>query len=140
MHFEREFTVARARAEVVALLDDDATIESLLPGTTITSHGDGSRETRTPSPLGGARDIRFLFRREPRDRLCFEKICDGNIWRSLDGEVRLEELGTDRTRVLLRMEGRTRTLVPELTIHGPLRAQIEQMTKALRMRLEGGGL
>jgi hypothetical protein len=41
--------------------------------------------------------------------------------------------------VLLRMEGRTRTLVPELTIRGPLRDQIEQMTKALRMRLEGGG-
>ena len=36
MHFEREFDVHRSLSEITALLDDDATIESLLPGTTVT--------------------------------------------------------------------------------------------------------
>ena len=138
MHFEREFTVRRSRAEVAALLDRDETIESLLPNTTISTREDGTREARTPSPLGQSRDIRFLFRRHADGSgLRFEKICDGNIWRSLDGEVRLEGLQGDLTRVQLRMEGRARALVPELTIRSPMRDQIEQMTKALRARLEG---
>ena len=135
MHFESDFTVPRSRAEVATLLDDDETITSLLPGTTILPRGNGTRETRTPSPLGQSRDIRFLFHRVEDGGLLFEKICDGNIWRSLDGEVRLEDVRTKFTRVQLRMDGRTRALVPELTIRGPMRDQIKQMTKALRARL-----
>ena len=138
MRFEREFEVQRSLPEVAALLDDDATLESLLPGTTVTSRADGTRETRTASPLGQSRDVRFRFTRHAQG-LCFEKICDGNIWRSLDGEVRLENLGAGLTRVQLRMQGRTRTLVPELTIRGPMRDRIDQMTRALRVRLERGG-
>ncbi len=138
MHFEREFEVYRSLPEVAALLDDDATLESLLPGTTVTSRADGTRETRTASPLGQSRDVRFRFTRHAQG-LCFEKICDGNIWRSLDGEVRLENLEAGLTRVQLRMQGRTRMLVPELTIRGPMRDRIDQMTRALRVRLERGG-
>ncbi|MEE9281542.1 MAG: hypothetical protein V3V67_15325 [Myxococcota bacterium] len=138
MHFEREFTVRRSRAEVAALLDCDETIESLLPNTTISTREDGTREARTPSPLRQSRDTRFVFHgHADGGGLRFEKICDGNIWRSLDGEVRLEGIQGDLTRVQLRMEGRTRALVPELTIRGPMRDRIEQMTKALRARLEG---
>lgn len=135
VHFESDFTVPRSRAEVAILLDDDETITSLLPGTAILPRCDGTRETRTPSPLGQSRDIRFIFHRVEDGGLLFEKICDGNIWRSLDGQVRLEDIGTNCTRVQLRMDGRTRALVPELTIRGPMRDQIEQMTKALRARL-----
>ena len=135
MHFEREFEVHRSLPEVAALLDDDATIASLLPGTTVTPRPDGTRETRTAAPLGQSRDVRFLFTRHA-EGLRFEKICDGNIWRSLDGEVRLGNLETGRTRVQLRLQGRTRTFVPELTIRGPMRDQIDRMTRALRARLE----
>ena len=42
------------------------------------------------------------------------------------------------TRVLLSMEGATRALVPEFTIKGPMRDQLDQMTKSLRARLEDG--
>ncbi len=135
MHFESDFTVPRSRVEVATLLDDDETITSLLPGTTIVPRDDGTRETRTPSPLGQLRDIRFIFHRVEDGGLRFEKICDGNIWRSLDGQVRLEDVRTNITRVQLQMDGRTRALVPEFTIRGPMRGQIEQMTKALRARL-----
>jgi hypothetical protein len=34
------------------------------------------------------------------------------------------------------MEGRTKSLVPEVAIRGPMRDQIEQMASALRRRLE----
>jgi carbon monoxide dehydrogenase subunit G len=135
MHFESNFTVPRSRAEVAKLLDDDETITFLLPDTTIVPRDDGTRETRTPSPLGQSRDIRFIFRRVEEAGLLFEKICDGNIWRSLDGQIRLEDVRTNVTRVQLQMDGRTRALVPELMIRGPMRDQIEQMTEGLRARL-----
>ncbi len=138
MHFEREFEVHRPLPELAALLDDDATIESLLPGTRVTPRANGTWETRTASPLGLSRDVRFLFTRNSQG-LRFEKICDGNVWRSLDGEVRLESVEAELTRVQLRMQGRTRTLVPELSIRGPMRNQIDQMTQALRTRLERDG-
>ena len=138
MHFEREFDVHRPLSEVASLLDDDATIECLLPGTSVTPRADGTRETRTVAPLGQSREVRFQFTRHA-EGLRFQKICDGNIWRSLAGEVRLENLATELTRVQLRMQGRTRTLVPELTIRGPLRIQIDRMSQALRARLERGG-
>ena len=92
------------------------------------------RETRTP--YTGSRDIRFVFETLPDGNVRFEKICDGNVWRSLEGEVKLEGRPQGRTRVVLRMDGRTRTFVPEMTIRGPMRDQIEQMTRALRSRLE----
>jgi hypothetical protein len=42
------------------------------------------------------------------------------------------------TRVRIAMEGTTRALVPEFTIRAPMQTQIQQMTKALRERLERG--
>jgi hypothetical protein len=65
----------------------------------------------------------------------FEKVCDGRVWRQLAGRVSFEGRGA-RTRVRIEMEGRTRPLVPELVIRGPLRDQIEKMASALRERLE----
>jgi hypothetical protein len=34
------------------------------------------------------------------------------------------------------MEGRTKSLVPEFTIKGPMRDQLDQMARALRARLQ----
>ncbi len=40
-----------------------------------------------------------------------------------------------RTRVRIELEGRTRALVPEFTIKGPMQDQLEQMAKGLKRRL-----
>ena len=134
MKLSSEFVVARSREDVARVFDDDATIEALLPDTRISSSRDGVRETRTP--YSGSRDIRFVFETLPDGDIRFEKICDGNIWRSLVGGVTLEPEGPNHTRVRLRMEGQTRALVPELTIRGPMREQLDEMGRALRDRLE----
>jgi hypothetical protein len=53
----------------------------------------------------------------------------------LKGTLRFRPQG-DRTRVCIAMDGRTKALVPEFTIKGAMRDQIDQMADALRQRLE----
>jgi carbon monoxide dehydrogenase subunit G len=139
MKLATDFTVKRSRKAVATRLDDDATFSALLPETRIVSNENGTRETHTSlAALGQSRDVRFLFHTQPDGNVSFEKICDGNVWRSLEGEVTLEPLDRSRTRVVLSMEGRTRTLIPEITIRAPMREQFERMARALRERLEDG--
>jgi carbon monoxide dehydrogenase subunit G len=133
---EREFTVERHRDEIVVVFDDDATFEAILPDTRIVKKEGDVRHTVTPyTAMGQSGEARFVFTTLVDGNLRFEKICDGNVWRALEGEVTLDEDGPF-TRVVLRMEGRTRALVPELAIRGPLREQLDQMADALRRRLE----
>ena len=66
----------------------------------------------------------------------FEKECDGNVWRELSGTLCFQERGAQKTRVRIEMNGRTKPLVPEFTIRGPMQQQLDQMAKALRTRLE----
>ncbi|MCX5740395.1 MAG: hypothetical protein NTZ61_18235 [Proteobacteria bacterium] len=40
-----------------------------------------------------------------------------------------------KTRVRIELEGRTKALIPEFTIRGPMQDQLDQMAKALRKRL-----
>ncbi len=137
MNLEKGFVVGRSREALIPVFDDDATFTSLLPDTRIVSHTGKRRETSTPyNVMGQVRDIRFIFESLPEGGMRFEKICDGNVWRSLQGEVRLEPENGSSTRVVLRMEGRTRAFVPELAIRGPMREQIEDMARSLRARLE----
>lgn len=137
MRLEKDFVVGRPRAPLVSALEDDGTLERLFPDTRIEHRSDGVRETFTPlTTLGQSREIRFLFQTLPDGNLRFEKVCDGNIWRSLEGRIRLDPLGEEQTSVRISMEGRTRALVPELTIRVPMRDQIEQMATALRAELE----
>jgi hypothetical protein len=137
MKLEKSFVVARDRDALLPALDDDATFGGLFPDTRIVSHRGSRRETSTPfTAMGQSRDIRFVFETLSDGNVCFEKICDGNVWRSLKGEVLLERETRSSTRVVLRMEGQTRTFVPELAIRGPMREQIEEMAQALRARLE----
>jgi hypothetical protein len=134
---EKEFLVAQPRDRVAGVFDDDATYCALFPDTRVVASRAGVRETLTAfTALGARRDIRFVFRTQPDGNLRFEKVCDGNVWRSLEGEVLLQPSGPDRTRVVLRMEGRTRAFVPELAIRGPMKEQLEQMASALRDRIE----
>jgi carbon monoxide dehydrogenase subunit G len=137
MEIEKEFLVGRDREAVAASLSEDQSFAALFPDTSVERIDAETRETRTPYPgPGRARDIRFIFRNLPNGDVGFEKVCDGNVWRSLVGEVRLEAVDQGMTRVSLRMEGRTRAFVPEIAIRVPMREQIEQMAKALRARLE----
>jgi carbon monoxide dehydrogenase subunit G len=138
MTLEEEFLVHRPRAQVVTRLDEDETFASLFPDTRVVGKGKGVRETCTPfQALGQQREVRFVFETLSDGNVRFEKICDGNVWRSLKGRVQLDETDAATTRVRLRMDGRTRSLVPEITIRGPMRQQISQMADALKSRLEG---
>ena len=137
MKLEETFVISRPPKQLLPALDDDATFTSLFPRTRIVSHQGSRRETITQfTAMGQSRDLRFVFELDPKGVLRFNKICDGNVWRSLQGAVRLEPEGDDSTRVVLQMEGQTRTFVPEVAIRTPMRTQIDEMANALRLRLE----
>jgi hypothetical protein len=139
MRFEKEFVVDRPHKEVAGELRNDRTLAALFPDTRIEHRPDGSRETITSySAFGSSREIRFVFTPQDDGGLRFSKICDGNVWRSLDGQIDLEAIDDRMTRVILELEGRTRAFVPEITIRVPMRDQIEQMAKSLRTALESG--
>lgn len=137
MKFDSEFVVRRGQAEVAEILGSDATVTQLFPDTEIVSSRNGERETRTRvNALGAETTVRFVFRDAPDGGLRFEKICDGRVWRSLEGAIRLLSVNDVTTRVQIAMEGTTRALVPEFTIRTPMKDQLQQMTRALRERLE----
>jgi carbon monoxide dehydrogenase subunit G len=137
MHLEKEFSVARARDEVARAVDDDETIAALIPNTRVTGRSGARRETTTQVTLAGVeRELRFVFETRPDGNLRFSKVCDGRIWRSLEGEIRFEDQGGSRTRVRLSMDGRTKALVPELAISGPMKSQLDEMVEALRKRID----
>jgi len=134
--FDSEFVVRRGKPALFEVLASDATITQLFPDTEIVSSADGRRETQTRvSALGAETTVRFVFRDAP-DGLRFEKICDGRVWRSLEGAIRLLPVNDATTRVQISLEGATRALVPEFTIRAPMKDQLQQMTRALRERLE----
>lgn len=137
MKFENEFVVRRPKAALSGLLESDATVTSLFPDTEIVSNKGGVRETRTRvSALGAESIVRFLFKKRDDGGLGFEKICDGKVWRSLEGRIELLPVNAETTRVRIAMEGSTRALVPEFTIRAPMKDQLQQMTRALREKLE----
>ncbi len=136
MKFENEFVVRKPLAACASVLESDATITSLFPDTQIVSNQGGVRETRTRvSALGAESIVRFKFKSRA-DGLRFEKICDGRVWRSLEGNISLAAVNPETTRVQIAMDGSTRALVPEFTIKAPMKDQLQQMTRALRARME----
>jgi carbon monoxide dehydrogenase subunit G len=134
---EKSFVVARPQAVLQPALDDDETFTTLFPDTRLVSREGSRRVTSTPyTAMGQTRDIQFIFEVLPEGKIQFEKICDGNVWRSLHGEVRIEPEGAESTRIMIRMEGKTRAFVPELAIRLPMQQQLDEMARALRQRLE----
>lgn len=134
---EKEFDVARPRAEAAAILADDAVLCDLFPDTqTEIVERKGTRRTVAShyTALGREGVATFHFDFEPSGDVRFEKVCDGRIWRELRGVVKLTER-KDKTRVRIELDGRTKALVPEFTIRGPMQDQLEQMAKALKRRL-----
>ena len=134
---EKEFDVDRPRAEAVALLADEGVLTDLFPdSTTEIVARKGQRKTIEShyTALGREGVATFHFDYEPGGDVSFEKVCDGRIWRELRGAVTLTER-KQKTRVRIELEGRTKALVPEFTIRGPMQDQLDQMAKALRKRL-----
>ena len=84
---------------------------------------------------GAARRIFELLDRQPDLR---DPPDPRPLPRPVQGVVRFEGSG-DRTRVRIEMEGRTRTLVPEFTIKGPMQDQLAQMADSLKRRIESAG-
>lgn len=137
MHIEKQFDVKRPRDEAVQVLADDDTLLSLFPDTEteIVERTGRRRTTRSKYRALGREGIAtFHFEHEPDGNVRFEKVCDGRVWKELRGHVTFEPRGQG-TRVRIEMDGRTRALVPEFTIRGPMQEQIEQMATALRERL-----
>lgn len=137
MRMEKEFDVDRPRAEAAALLADDAVLCALFPETRTEIVGRrGARKTIAShyTALGREGTATFHFDYAPEGDVRFEKVCDGRVWKELRGAVTLVER-KQKTRVRIELEGRTKALVPEFTIRGPMQEQLEQMAKALRRRL-----
>ena len=138
MKLEKSFDVRCGRDAAVAALAREETLLGLFPDTKseIVSREAGRTTVRTHyRALGQDGTATFHFRFEPSGELRFEKVCDGRVWRQLEGAVAFAGSGT-RTRVRIEMEGRTKPFVPELAIRGPMRDQLDKMASALRERLE----
>lgn len=138
MHLEKQFDVELSRESTVEIVARDETLTGLFPDakTEIVDSGRDRKTTRTHyTALGRPGTATFHFTYTGNGDVEFEKVCDGNVWQELRGTLRFTERGK-RTRVCIEMDGRTKTFVPEFTIRGPMRDQIEQMAGALRERLE----
>lgn len=140
MHLEKQFDVTRPLASAVEIARRDETLLGLFPDTkTEIVESEGNRRTTRSeySALGRTGTVTFHFTFRDDGDVEFEKVCDGNVWRELRGRVSFRGAG-ERTRVNISMDGRTKSLVPEFTIKGAMRDQIEEMAKALRARIRGG--
>jgi hypothetical protein len=138
VHLEKEFDVKQPRAAAIALVAQDETLLNLFPDTqTEIVESRGNRRTLRSHyrALGQQGTATFHFEFEPGGEVCFEKVCDGRVWRELKGVVSFTTRSKG-TRVRIVMDGRTKTLVPEFTIRGAMQEQIDQMATALRRRLE----
>jgi hypothetical protein len=139
VHLEKEFDVAREPEAAYRTVARDETLLTLFPDTrTEIVESQGERRTVRSHyvALGQPGTATFHFTFVPEAEVRFEKVCDGRIWRELKGSVSFRPRG-GKTRVRIEMDGRTKSLVPEFTIKGAMKDQIEQMAGALRERLQG---
>ena len=140
MRLERRFQVRQPREKVIEVLERDETLTGLFPDTdTRVVDRDGDRKTTVSRyrALGREGEATFHFTFLVDGNVRFEKLCDGNVWRSLRGTLTFEERGNG-TRISIELDGRTKTLVPEFAIKGPMEEQIDQMMTALEQRIRAG--
>ncbi len=138
MHLKTTFDVQRPKTSAAEIVSRDETLPALFPDAkTEIIESEGNRRTMRTHYRALGRDGTATFRFEllPEGEVCFEKICDGRVWRELKGSVSLEARG-EKTRIRVELRGRTKSLVPEFTIRGPMQEQLDQMTAALRELLE----
>jgi carbon monoxide dehydrogenase subunit G len=138
MRLERRFRVSQPRESVIELVEEDETLTGLFPDAE-TRVVERTRDRRTTVSryrvLGREGEATFQFTFLVDGNVRFEKVCDGNVWRSLRGTLSFEEEGSG-TCVSIELEGSTKRLVPEFTIKGPMQEQIDSMMTALQKRIQ----
>lgn len=138
MRVDTHFRVTAGRDACVAVLADDAILGEIFPDgkTKIVSREEGRKTVVSEIyALGQESTVTFHFDFLNTGDVCFSKVCDGRIWKKLDGSVRIASRGGG-TQVTIEMEGRTKGLVPEFIIKAPFEEQLGKMAKALRTRME----
>jgi hypothetical protein len=138
VHLEKQFDVDRSRDDTVACVLRDDTLLELFPDarSEIVERSGDRRTVRSHyHALGREGTATFHFDFLLDGGVRFEKVCDGKVWHRLVGALSFEERGSG-TRVRIELDGQTRPLVPEFTIKGAMRDQLEQMARALRQRIE----
>ena len=138
MRLTKDFEVARPRDEAAKVLADERTIVGLFEGAqTEVVKRDGAKLTTHSKfrALGRDSDATFHFTFGADGNVRFEKVCDGNVWKKLEGKITFETRGA-KTRVRFEMDGATKGFVPEFTIRLPLEQQLDSMARALRMKIE----
>jgi hypothetical protein len=138
VNLNERFQVMRSRDDVVEILCRDETLLDLLPeGDTqiVSSEGDHRTTETRYTALGreGVATFDFTFLMDGGIR--FSKVCDGNVWKKLEGLVSVEEIDDRSCEVTIELSGRTKALVPEFAIKGPMEDQIQEMTLALEEKL-----
>jgi len=140
MQLDKSFEISRSRDEIVRLLNRDETLLGLFPGECeIVAREPDRATTRTHyRALGQEGDAVFHWRFLPDGGVAFEKVCDGRVWKELVGSLSVEEIDDEAggCLVTLELEGRTKSMVPEFMIKGPLENQIGEMSEALAEMLE----
>ena len=140
MRLEKQFQVKQPREKVIELIAKDETLTGLFPDTdtrVVDRSGDRRTTVSRYRALGREGEATFHFTFLADGNVRFEKVCDGNVWRRLRGTLTFEERG-DATRVTVELDGKTKTLVPEFTIKGPMQEQIDQMVTSLKRRMKAG--
>ena len=139
MQLERSIQVPCGREVAAERLAADELLTALFPDaeTKIVERKGERRTIESRYELMGRPGVAtFHFDRAPNGDIHFEKVCDGRVWKELTGCVLLEGAGSF-TEVRIELEGRTKTLVPELAIRAPMQEQMDQMVDALRQWLGG---
>lgn len=137
MHLEKEFDVGQEPEAAYQCVARDETLLSLFPETrTEIVESDGDRRILRShyTALGQEGVATFHFTFVPDAEVRFAKVCDGRVWSELTGSVTFRSRG-QKTRVRIEMDGRTKSLVPEFTIKGAMKDQLDQMAGALRQQL-----
>jgi len=140
MHLEKRFQVRQPREKVIELIEKDETLTGLFPDTetrVVDRSGDRKTTVSRYRALGREGEATFHFTFLVDGNVRFEKVCDGKVWRSLRGTLSFEERGKG-TRICIEMDGKTKTLVPEFTIKGPMQEQLDQMVTALKQHIKAG--
>jgi hypothetical protein len=137
VHLEKEFDVGQEPEAAYQCVARDETLLGLFPETRteiVDSAGDRRTLRSHYIALGQEGVATFHFTFIPDAEVRFEKVCDGRVWRELTGSVTFRSRGK-KTRVRIEMDGRTKSLVPEFTIKGAMKDQLDQMAGALRRQL-----
>jgi hypothetical protein len=138
MRLHKEFEVDAPRERAVEISSRDETLIGLFPdpkASIVESRGSRRTVVSHYEALGREGEATFHFDTLPDGNVAFGKVCDGHVWKRLEGMLRFEAFAGG-TRVCVELEGATKGLVPEFTIRGPMEGQIEQMARSLRRLIE----